>query len=132
MKILFEKRRSRLSSAIFNGDIYYDSSHVTFDSEIEGIFIIVKGIWKVINRKDNYVCWELFKGDWFGESEVLNILDWTYFGDIFAKSDVDVMYISYKNFNRIPYYELNSMLRALKGRYNSVWYTASKRYQVEF
>ena len=23
MKILFEKRRSRLSSAIFNGDIYY-------------------------------------------------------------------------------------------------------------
>ena len=85
----------------------------------------------MINRKDKYLCWELFKGDCFGEWEILNILDWSFFGDIYAKSDVDIMYISYENFKRIPFYELDAMLKSLKERYNSVWYTLSNRYQVE-
>ena len=111
-------------------ELYFENSNINFDFNIDGIYIINKGIWQVINRKDNYTWCELFKGDCFGESEVLDIVDPTYFGDIFAKSDVDVMFISYENLKKIPYFEFDSMINTMKGKYKSVCYTITRRYTI--
>ena len=131
LKEKFEKRLSKHSSFITDPEQYYDCSNINFDTDINGIYIINKGVWKVINRKDNYTWWELFKGDCFGESEIINFIDWTYFGDVYAKSDVDVMFISYENIKKIPYFEFESMLKSVKGKFRSVLYTISRRYTTK-
>ena len=43
--------------------MYFDSSKISFDSEIDGIHIIVKGMAKVVNRFDNYEACKVLKGD---------------------------------------------------------------------
>ena len=110
---------------------FYDSSEINFDSEITGVFIIVRGVCKVVNRFDNYEVWEVLKGDWFGEWEPLKIWDYTYFGDIYAKSDTEVLFISYEDFQRIPLYEIEKIIPTLIGRNESVFYTMSRKYKTK-
>lgn len=111
----------------------YWPSVKSYDTPWEGVFIINKGSWEVINRKDNYTVAFLFKGDYFGESEVIKIPDYTYFGDIYAcpHQDVDIIMLSYEAMKRIPFFELQTISDENKKRFNSIFYTLATRYKID-
>lgn len=83
----------------------YSDSVNSFDEPWEGLFIISKGSWEIRNRKDNYSVGHLVKGNYFGESEILKIIDATYFGDIYASQhqDLEVLFLSYEAMKRIRF-----------------------------
>lgn len=46
-------------------------------------------------------------GEFFGESEILKVIGYDYFGDIIAESEeVECMFISQDDLLKIPFYEL--------------------------
>ena len=83
----------------------YSDPAESFDVPWEGLFIISKGSWEIINRKDNYNVGYLLKGNYFGESEILKIIDATYFGDIYASQnqDLEILFLSYEAMKRIRF-----------------------------
>lgn len=110
---------------------YFDCSLNSFDSEVDGVYIILKGVCHVTNRADKYEVCKLYKGDSFGECEMLRICDPTFYGDIYAESEVHIMYLTYENFQKIPLFEIENVYENLYGKYSAVNYTVSKRYKVD-
>ena len=46
-------------------------------------------------------------GEFFGESEILKVIGYDYFGDIIAESEeVECMFVSQDDLLKIPFYEL--------------------------
>lgn len=73
---------------------------------LAGLYVIIKGRCKVVHNKDNYTATYLQGGECFGESDLLKIVGFDYFGDIIADSDeVQCLYISQQNFQKIPLFE---------------------------
>ena len=108
------------------------TENVTFDSENDGIYIIDRGVWKVINRHDNYeVTDNLSHGDFWGEAEALKICDYTHYGDIYAVSDVKLFFISYEDFETLPIHELEMITENISDRHSDIQYTLSRRYGVD-
>lgn len=83
----------------------YSNPVDSFDEPWEGLFIISKGSWEIRNRKDNYSVGYLFKGNYFGESEILKIIDASYFGDIYASNnqDLEILFLPYEAMKRIRF-----------------------------
>ena len=80
-----------------------------FDKD-NGIFVIIKGSCSVINKADGYQACSLKGGEMFGESDILKIVGYDFFGDIIADSDeVECMYISTAHVKMIPQFELNHL-----------------------
>ena len=131
VRVMINKNKRPSIKFIKRASRYFDSTDVNFDSEITGIYIVVKGVWKVVNRFDNYEVWEVLGGDWFGEWEPLKLCDYTYFGDIYAKKDTELIYISYEDFQRIPLFEIEKIIPTLIGRNESVLYTVSRKYKTK-
>lgn len=81
----------------------------TYNTPWEGVFIVLRGKWEIINRKSPkshdpehpnynkpYSVGYLFSGDYFGESEVFPVHDFTYYGDIYAVKEVEVVFLPYE------------------------------------
>ena len=65
-----------------------------------------------------------------------NIDNW-YYGDIYAKTDVQVLFIKYSDFEQLPLVEIERILDSSKHnidvdmRRKSIVYTVSRRYGVD-
>ena len=78
----------------------------TLNAAQEGMYLIVSGIAKIVNSKDNHAPKLLKKGDYFGESEIIRVIGFDFFGDIIAESDkVETLFISKSNFQKIALFE---------------------------
>lgn len=78
----------------------------TLVSDLGGFYVITKGLCKVVHLEDGYEAARLRGGECFGESDLLQLVGFDYFGDIVAESDVvECIYISSKNFGKIPLFE---------------------------
>lgn len=65
------------------------------NKDIAGLYIIIKGRCKVVHKKDNILATYLQGGECFGESDLLKIVGFDFFGDIIADSnEVECLYIS--------------------------------------
>lgn len=73
--------------------------------EHEGIYIIKDGKCQIRNLQDKHALTTLITGDFFGESEFLEVIGFTYFGDIITVSDVDFWFIPASKMQRIPEYD---------------------------
>jgi hypothetical protein len=109
----------------------FKKNKISFNTDPTGVQVILNGIGKVINRADNYEVWKLYKGDSFGECEILKTPDWSYFGDIYAETNVEWLFLSYAQFQKIPYYEQEQIYSNILGKYKPVEYTLKKRYKIE-
>jgi hypothetical protein len=71
-------------------------------------------------------------GDTFGESEILKVPDYSYFGDIYAseKSDTKVIFISYPAFRTIPLYELEIIYENMKDYHSKIQYTVCQKQKI--
>ncbi|CAI2366458.1 unnamed protein product [Moneuplotes crassus] len=135
---------SRLTTEFLNDMItdYYDTSKTNFDSEPDGVYIIIKGTCKIVNRLDgfdsgelsenqNKACYKIFFSDCFGEFDTLKISDYTIYGDIYSNSDVHVLFIPKAVFQSIPFYELELICNKFQGRNEQVEKALSRRYKVD-
>lgn len=90
---------SRLTTEFLNdmNTDYYDTSKTNFDSEPDGVYIIIRGTCKIVNRLDgfdsgelseneNKACYKIFFSDCFGEFDTLKISDYTIYGDIYVRN----------------------------------------------
>ena len=66
---------------------WFNANKVQMPYDADGMYILVKGCAKIINRVDNYDYegFELRKGEGFGASKFLFAQGYSYFGDIVAK-----------------------------------------------
>ena len=94
--------------------------------------MVNKGICGVINRFDKFVACYLFKGDFFGEADSFRRPDLTYFGDVYAiSSEVELYFLSHENLKRLPFYEVESMIRNSEGDHSKLNFIICNRYKVE-
>ncbi|CDW75604.1 tpr repeat protein [Stylonychia lemnae] len=111
--------------------------------ETDGVYVIDTGKCLIVNPYDNYQISTIQRGDFFGESHELKvpvkirifyqtfIQSINYFGDIIAdKKEVTCLFISTKNFLRIPIYELEKIREMCSKKLQSLQYTASKKYGI--
>jgi len=70
-----------------------------------GLYYISKGHCVVQNKDDGHCSKTLTQGDFFGESELIKSVDYTFFGEIIALGDVECWYLPQEHFNKIPYFE---------------------------
>ena len=60
-----------------------------------GFYFIIKGYANVVNPDDGFIAKRLKQGDYFGESDLLKSVGYSFFGDIIADSDdFECWYIS--------------------------------------
>lgn len=89
-----------------NEDPNYEYNDYALNAAQEGMYLIVSGIAKIVNSKDNHAPKLLKKGDYFGESEIIRVIGFDFFGDIIAESDkVETLFISKANFQKIALFE---------------------------
>ena len=69
------------------------------------MYYISEGHCLVRNAADGYCPKTLTKGDFFGESELIKGVDYTFFGEIVAKSDVQCWHLPIEHYGKIPYFE---------------------------
>ena len=50
-----------------------------------------------------------YLGDFWGEAEAVNICDYSYYGDIYAATDVKINFISFQDFESIPLHEIETI-----------------------
>ena len=82
-----------------------------------GLFLIIDGSAVVRNTDDGFVNKKLKQGDFFGESDLLHTVGYTFFGDIIAESEVvEVLFIPSEKFSKIPLYEQVEMRRICQAR----------------
>ena len=95
--------------------------------------MIDKGVCTIINPYDKYEVKNIYKGDFFGENEILKINGYHSFGDIIAAKDVSCWFIDKENLHRIPYYELYILKYHLsnRGELRQLNYTCTQRYGVD-
>ena len=85
-----------------------DMSHCCSHDKIEvdeGFYLILEGSCIVRNHDDGFWSKKLKRSDFFGESEILKIIGFDFFGDIIADTDLNCQFISKDNFNKIPLFE---------------------------
>ena len=71
------------------------------------MYLILSGTAKIVNGTDNFEAKHLKFGDYFGESEMLRVIGFDFFGDIYADSDdVECFFISRENFKKIAIFEM--------------------------
>jgi len=70
-----------------------------------GLYYISEGHCLVRNTGDWYCPKTLTRGDFFGESELIKCVDYTFFGEIVAKGDVQCWYLPIEHYSKIPYFE---------------------------
>jgi len=73
------------------------------------MFYISKGHCCIVNKDDGYQSRVLGSGDFFGESELIKCVDFTFFGDIIAQDDVECWCLPHEYYDKIPYFEQNLM-----------------------
>lgn len=74
------------------------------------MFLILSGTAKIVNSKDHYEAKQLKFGDYFGESEMIRVIGFDFFGDIYADSDeVECFFISRENFSKIALFEIEKI-----------------------
>ncbi len=71
----------------------------------EGFYLMLEGICKVTNHEDGYCSKRLKRSEFFGESDILKIIGFDFFGDVVAETDVKCYFISRDHFNKIPLFE---------------------------
>lgn len=59
---------------------------------------------------------QLNHGDFFGDADLLHVVGYSFFGDIIATTDVELMYIPAAKFNKIPLFEQMEMKELAKKR----------------
>lgn len=118
------------------------------DQESNGVYIIDKGKWAVVNPFDGYIMSKtsppkleigekvtsyLLKDEIFGENDIFRINGYQSFGDIISVNQVDWVFLSKDNIRRIPFYELYNIKQNLSNRSNLLRlnYTWSRRYNVK-
>ena len=83
----------------------------------EGLYFITKGCCIVRNHDDSYCSKKLKQGDFFGESDLLKCIGYTFFGEIVADSDdVECWFIAADEFWKIPLFEQVHMKEKALGR----------------
>lgn len=76
------------------------------NKRVAGFYVIIKGRCKVVHNQDRYLATYLQGGECFGESDLLKMVGFDFFGDIIADSEeVQCLYISQQNFLKIPRFE---------------------------
>ncbi|CAI2379008.1 unnamed protein product [Moneuplotes crassus] len=104
--------------------------HKTFDSENDGVYIVSDGICVCKNRSDNFEVTKLVRGDYWGEGSILTRKDFTEYGDIFAETQVELMWIPINEFKQLNVYELFIMMtQGRPEKYIGVEYTIKERYE---
>ena len=83
-------------------------------------------------ENDQFEIKTLMMSDFFGESEVLRIPDFSYYGDIYAssKKDVKIIFIRYPVFRSIFLYELEEMSERLRERHKQIQYTLCQKHKI--
>jgi hypothetical protein len=66
-------------------------------------------------ENEEYKVCEILKGDYFGHGNALKIFDYTYYGDVYAKTDVTIFYLSDRWFKKLPKAELER-LKSMQGK----------------
>ena len=59
----------------------------------EGIYVVVKGSCSIVNDEDGYEPGLLKGGEMFGESDLLKIVGYDFFGRVIAAEDCECMFI---------------------------------------
>eukprot|EP00826_Nyctotherus_ovalis_P022974 TRINITY_DN17704_c0_g1_i2.p1 TRINITY_DN17704_c0_g1~~TRINITY_DN17704_c0_g1_i2.p1 ORF type:complete len:247 (+),score=46.14 TRINITY_DN17704_c0_g1_i2:936-1676(+) len=116
-KNLVRPKRSSLSMSKKDYDLVkelvdvFDSSkglshriESSFPTESKGFYIIVKGKCEVRNPK-GYVATAIKARDYFGESDYLGMMDYTFFGNVVAVEDCTLLYLSRESLAQIPEYD---------------------------
>lgn len=105
------------------------------NSRCEGGFYLIKeGYCQVVNRDDQYRAKLLKKGDFFGESDLLQCVGYSFFGEIVADSDdVECWFIPEEKFIKIPLFEQIHMKQYAENRRDVVMmsFDYSKRYKLD-
>lgn len=57
------------------------------------------------NHDDDFSIKQLNASEFFGESEIFKSVGFEFFGDIFADTDVEFMFIPQETFKKIPLFE---------------------------
>ena len=71
-----------------------------------GFYFITKGYAAVRNHDDGFMAKKLMQGDYFGESDPLKVVGYTFFGEIVADSDdLECWFIRKDQWRRIPLFE---------------------------
>lgn len=99
-----------------------------------GFYLIKQGHCLVQNHDDHYRAKVLKQGDFFGESDLLQCVGYSFFGEIVAETDdVECWYIPEERFVRIPLYEQERMKELAEKRRDVVMlsFEYSKRYKIE-
>lgn len=98
------------------------------------MYFIISGKAQIINTQDDYEAKTLKKGDYFGESEIIRVIGFDFFGDVVAESEtVECLFISKQNFQKIALFEqMNIKQHALKREViHMLAYEYSRRYQID-
>ena len=96
--------------------------------------MITNGYAWVRNTDDQYNAKKLRQGDFFGESDILKTVGYTFFGEIVADSDdFEVNFISADQFWKIPLFEQVFMKQHSKARKDIIMLTFNyvKRYSLD-
>lgn len=99
-----------------------------------GFYMIVKGRCEVIHKSDQMRACYIQGGDFFGESEILKVVGFDFFGDIYAESDfVDCIFISLNDFHKIPLYEQTTVKEVAEKRQSIQFlgYQYSQKYRID-
>lgn len=102
---------------------------------LSGFYVIIQGHCKVVHLKDGHEATQLQGGDCFGESDLLKIVGFDFFGDIIADSaEVQCLYISTQNFGKIPLFEQNNIRDYARQRraISYLAYQYCEKYQLEY
>ena len=60
------------------------------------------------------------------------MLDYSFYGDIYAKTDVYIYYLKHKVFETIPLDEIDAIWARLLNSHEGIEYTLSTRYHIDF
>jgi hypothetical protein len=86
------------------------------------------------NHDDGYVSKSLHQGDYFGESDCLKVLGYTFYGEIVADSDdVECWFIPAGDFWKIPLFEQLTMKEVASSRRDILMlsFEYSRKYKID-
>jgi len=103
-----------------------------FDSEVEGVYIISQGQCSVINRRDNFEVWDIYQGACFGHGKLFKSYEYNHFGDIYAKTDVKILYLPHTEILKLPKDELSKLVKFFHNRNQDLEYYLCERFNLKF
>ena len=99
-----------------------------------GLYLIKQGYCAVRNHDDGFQAKRLNQGDFFGESDLLKCVGYSFFGEIVADSDdVECWFIPQEKFAKIPLFEQMHMKTLAESRRDVVMlgFDYAKRYNID-